>query len=730
MSLPRMSRLAIALLGLSSFALAQPQGQDAGTAPREVMWKAPSRADWLKPCLVPWQRNFDDAFAVAEESGKPILICVNMDGEIASEHYAGIRYRTPEIAALYEPYVTVIASVYRHTPKDYTADGQRIPCPRFGGVTCGEHIAIEPVLYEKYFEGERVAPRHIMLELDKEEVFDVYYAFDTASVFQTLRDGVKDRVAVPKRPRGADQTLEERLTSRDNADREWVERVFLEGDETQRMEILGGALAAGEEHSTQLLRLALMTPPRPELAGTGARQMAWKALVEDPTIGRLPLLESALDLGLQTEDREALASALEKLGDQSNRAKTLATVQRGLMGQDETLEAQERIERLQAADRGALARENQELASQLENRNKDWDGKVGDGSVELRLAESFLARALEAKPKEKATRLLYRDARDLAKRAQELGQSGWLAHAILAVTADRLQIRQRGDRSLELAVESMPVHAMGRATLETLRLYVRRTRWRILRSMRAEETWTADQLSRAQAAFAVLEHHPLCPEVEFGTHYDFLVYVGAGFEAGDVLQRGLKAFPNSGGLHSRLRQRVLGRGGKGILNGLEETYRTMLAQPDAAPNLTWFAGYATIVAAEYHRREGEMDLAVGTYGRALDLFQQNLQAIPSNEASAKHYMAIIRAALSRLAMEAGELQRAQTLMLESLETAPLSASALDGLGFTAVMTATTLTARLEEAGAQDLADELKAAMESLTAETRRPPVFDRVGGRR
>ncbi|HPF13503.1 MAG TPA: hypothetical protein PLJ12_04490, partial [Planctomycetota bacterium] len=42
------------------------QGQEAGSAPREVMWKAPTRADWDKPCLITWQRTFDDAIAVAE----------------------------------------------------------------------------------------------------------------------------------------------------------------------------------------------------------------------------------------------------------------------------------------------------------------------------------------------------------------------------------------------------------------------------------------------------------------------------------------------------------------------------------------------------------------------------------------------------------------------------------------------------------------------------------------
>jgi hypothetical protein len=31
-------------------------------------------------------------------------------------------------------------------------------------VTCGEHIAIEPALFDQFFDGKRVAPRHIMVE--------------------------------------------------------------------------------------------------------------------------------------------------------------------------------------------------------------------------------------------------------------------------------------------------------------------------------------------------------------------------------------------------------------------------------------------------------------------------------------------------------------------------------------------------------------------------------------
>ncbi|MFV2038820.1 MAG: hypothetical protein ACC660_01100, partial [Acidimicrobiales bacterium] len=57
--------------------------------------------DWAKPVQITFQRTWKDAVAVSKETNKPILVCINMDGEIASEHYAGIRYREPDIAALY-----------------------------------------------------------------------------------------------------------------------------------------------------------------------------------------------------------------------------------------------------------------------------------------------------------------------------------------------------------------------------------------------------------------------------------------------------------------------------------------------------------------------------------------------------------------------------------------------------------------------------------------------------
>ena len=192
--IPRRLKFAIPLaLGLvASQVAAQVGGEGVNES---LMWPQPIAEDWQNPVLITFQRTWEDAVTISRETGRPILICVNMDGEPASEHYAGIRYRDPEIAPLYEPYVCVIASVYRHTPRDYDNDGQPIICPRLGSVTCGEHIAIEPFLYERFFDGRRISPRHIMIELDGEEVYDIYFTWDTDSVFDTLAGGIASRPA-------------------------------------------------------------------------------------------------------------------------------------------------------------------------------------------------------------------------------------------------------------------------------------------------------------------------------------------------------------------------------------------------------------------------------------------------------------------------------------------------------------------------------------------------------
>ena len=65
--------------------------------------------------------------------------------------------------------------------------GRRVECPRFGTVTCGEHIEAERELYDKYFDGRRISPRHIVLDLEGTNVLDTTSADVLTEVVTSLR---------------------------------------------------------------------------------------------------------------------------------------------------------------------------------------------------------------------------------------------------------------------------------------------------------------------------------------------------------------------------------------------------------------------------------------------------------------------------------------------------------------------------------------------------------------
>jgi tetratricopeptide (TPR) repeat protein len=137
-----------------------------------------------------WQRSLEDALSIAKEEKRPLLIAVNMDGESASERIVREQYRDPKFVASTRPFVCLMASVFRHTPRDYDEQGRRIPCPRLGEVTCGEHIALEPILYDKYLQGDRIAPRHALILRDGTKSFDLTLLFDLHDVDKKLVESV------------------------------------------------------------------------------------------------------------------------------------------------------------------------------------------------------------------------------------------------------------------------------------------------------------------------------------------------------------------------------------------------------------------------------------------------------------------------------------------------------------------------------------------------------------
>ncbi|MFM8981007.1 MAG: hypothetical protein ACKOSS_11175 [Planctomycetia bacterium] len=691
---------------------------------REQMWPAPTDADWEKPVRVTWQRSWPDALAVARETGRALLVCINMDGEIASEHYAGVRYRQPEIAALYEPYVCVIASVYRHTPRDYDDQGRRIPCPRFGGVTCGEHIAIEPTIYALFCDGQRVAPRHIMVELDgspagMHEVYDVYYRNDTASVFADIQRGIAERPPAPASGVRGDRPVVERVASRHVDDRRAVEQAYVAGDTAQREALLAAAARHADVAPLDLLRLAVLGLD-PALSRS-AREALEK--VDDPQAA--PLVAEALGVPLEAGERERLVATLKRLGQSSELARWLAVVHQGLGGRAPAVDPATWPK--DAPPTYTPAYEIPGLPLHLEEQARAARAAPADAGLRLELAESTLPLALEAattyasdpRRARMVERALLADARAAALEAARLGASGWRLEAASVLTAYYGGEREAACERAPRALAVLPAGDRSWSSMAVLTVFAE-ARWRAIKQATKERLdFPPEWLTDLHAAYAVLLKHPLGTEEQVLFHQDLMDWLGAAAQSERILVEGLARFPASPALHRRLRELLLRT--KGPL-GLEPAYDALRAQPDAPPVLAAYAGLAATAAAEALRNQRRLGDALAAYERAAARWAEARTADPTLAPSAEAAIALARAARARVLYQQGKDEAALDEILACFGASPASAGTRDGMGITPGETAQMLYARLVEQGKAQAAQRLEQALRALDQDLLRPDI--------
>ena len=717
----RTDRLLLTVLLGSSWSFAQegvPQPQ--GLVP-EQMWYAPTAADWQKPVAIRWQRTWDDAVRLSQQTKQPIMVCVNMDGEIASEHYAGVRYRDPEIAKLWEPYVCVIASVYRHNPRDYDDEGRRIPCPRLGNVTCGEHMAMEPIVYAKFLDGKRISPRHIMVELDGSEVYDVFYTWDTKSVFDTLRDGISKRaIQAPPVVKG-DRSLRERIESPDSSDREAIEAMFGKAIAEQRKSMLQMALATGERAPVELLRLAAwgLDPDLAKLARSGMLQ------ANDP--GTVDLIADTLQAPMAAEERQALAQSLRRFAASSPRAQSLATAHAGLADSKSAIDT-ERWRDTLASQSYAAAAAGGDRASEAAVRDQALSSKPTDPQARLDVAETSLLQALELtvgsgrggqRTLQQQRQLLLADAERQVQQATAAGANGWRASALLAVLAAQRNDTKQAHELAIAAAPLLPPDAAGRLAMEVLTLFAAARQTAIVDAAREKRDWDPAWMSDVHTTYSLLAQHPLGRDLQIADHYDFLKFFGAP-DTDTVLDRGLQRFPASAPLHERLRSRLLERGG---VVALVADYDRRLALPDAPNTLAWFAGYAEMVAAEFHRKRNTNDAAATAYARAIERFRRYRSA--TNSQDGEHYVAMAHGGLARLRLQQDDLAGAFAALQEAFRTAPAAVAAVDGLGITTMQTAEMLRGKLLDKQDTATLAQLEAALQALPPEAFELPEYER-----
>ncbi|MBK8100373.1 MAG: hypothetical protein IPK26_25020 [Planctomycetes bacterium] len=704
---------------------ASPPGLATG-ATEDQMWKPPTKEDWARPVLIQWERTWGDAVAVAKETNKPILVCINMDGEIASEHYAGVHYRNPETAKLFADYVCVIASVYRHTPRDFDEAGNRIPCPRFGCVTCGEHIAIEPLLYAKFMGGQRISPRHIMVELDGKEMYDVFYAWDNKSILDTIQNGIAQRTAQPRIVVRGDRPVLERVGSRAREDREAVEEAYRQGDRAQREQLLRAALAHPEAAPIDLLRLAVFD------VDEGLAGLARQALIKVQSPGVVDVLAEALRVPLPDGERQAMVAALERLRELSPQARLLANVHRGLDASSKSVDLQGWGARM-AGGNGYRAADSTAVERRADVRAAAVAADPANAEARLDLAEATLELAIDpatsdrywGKNKDSFGKLLIEDARRHVDSARKLGAKGWRADAAEALCCYWSGETRKAHDLAIAAAAAMPPQPESLVAVNTLALFAEARIDAIWDALRKKTDWPGEWMTDVNSAFAVLARHPLGNDGHAVVHFDFLYRLGAKRRAESVLDQALERWPTSAGLHDRLRQRLLE--GEGV-TALRRRYDELLARkPDDAATL-WFAGYAAMVEAEFQRRDKHPERAVEAYRRAITQFDGAIQREAGFEATANHYVALALSGLARLSIEADDLNGALELCLAGIARHPEATPVVDGLEISPVQTANLLETRLEVAKDTAGLERLRTVLRGLDPRLLELPEYERASG--
>ncbi|MCK5945382.1 MAG: hypothetical protein KAI24_25555, partial [Planctomycetes bacterium] len=253
-----------------------------------------------RPPRVAWQRSLDDALALQQRTGLPLLIAVNMDGEVFNERFANATYQDPAFVASTRGYICVIASPDRHSERDYDALGNRIECPRFGGCTCSEHIHIEPELFRRYFNGNRNAPRHVGVDKDGKILFDRFLDRSMQTAIQAIADHRGE--AEPTHLK-APKDVAEMFRRRDALARSLLEARYRKADKAGRRALLEQA-AKADNDPVDLLRMGLHDPDGELVA------LAAVALAE---VGRSNALIDMEDALARVDDRDVRARLIAQL---------------------------------------------------------------------------------------------------------------------------------------------------------------------------------------------------------------------------------------------------------------------------------------------------------------------------------------------------------------------------------------------------------------------------------
>ena len=679
---------------------------------------SPDAAQWKKPPLIKWQRSLEDALWLAKAKNLPLLICVNMDGERgrqepASANFAGVRYRDPAFAALVESYIPLIVSPDRHTPKDHDERGRRIACPRFGTVTCTEHISIESELFERYFNGRRVAPRHLAVTADGKQLFDRFLDRDYSRVDDALKENaLKENASTDRIADAFSKLVSGPLANPDARTRAALELHFSKTDRKERIEILEAAASAGFE-LFDLLRIGLKDSD-PAVRNRAALTLAATAN------------ERVTDLVVDTTDRvehagarRALYGTLFQIGLTDPIARRALQIRQGLLAEGETVKAKNWLKALEEQSAGTQKKyasdfvpnkELDELDRKIESLTNKAEQEDSRGVHQLGLAEANFRYALNSIQNKSNPEFFFVDAETAAVAAKKKGATKWAVAALRARIAYLSGRNEEAGRLAEVALGGLREEAASPHAAAVLEIHAKTQLARIYQDRKASEALPGEAITEALQSYRVLAVHPLGTEKQAIQHAGLLAWLRTNMALDRVLQHAVLRFPDSASLHERYRKVSITLGGA---KQLEASYDGFDVPSKSLAVVSWHKAYAKLIAAEIQVRAGRSKAADSAYSGSIASFAVSLVANRGWKNSIDHYTALAIAGRCVIALDENRLDAAVDLLLSAAGTRTASFKDKDGLGRTSEQAARRLQDSLEKAGKQELLDKLREGLQAL-----------------
>ena len=667
---------------LLSSVLMSPLAQGPGSAPAAA---APTAA------RIEWQRSLADALAVQEATGLPLLVVVNMDGEVFNERFAKSTYKDPAFVASTRGYVCVVASPDRHTDKDYDADGNRIECPRFGGCTCSEHIQIEPELFRRYFNGTRNAPRHVGVTKQGAIVFDRF--LDTS--MQTAIDAIAKNAGDASKQPGASTDPAVLFGRRDALARRTLEAMWQRGDAAARRALMVAAADAGNE-PYDMLRAGL----RDEDAGVAAK--AALALAKRGGKDALIDLEDALARHPSGPVHDALVARIVELAKTDDAAKRLAAHLVAPVAPTRIAAPWSNAwaaPRFDDGDRAAIEKELDRCETALKQTPDDDEARLA-----LAVAQAAFADIL-ARDGDKGPEFWFADAIGSARKvkAKELQPE---AQAVIAYASYMTGEAQACGTALALAQAApqngrQPAPALAARFLDVA---IAGTATKVFGDTggNAARAWRSE-IDRVVAMLDLMNERKAVREGALLAGAGLLEYGGLRAQARARLADAVARFPGSPKAHERWRNRLLVDLG---VAGMRKAYAEFVATAADKPEAEWFAGYAGIVAGEQETRDKRAAQGIAAYAEAIERLQRSAAGNADFADSANGLAVLALAGRAELLAEDGKPEDAAADLLRAWALRPDGFDEADGLQRKPRGIASRVAQALQKAGKAELAAKL------------------------